>query len=49
MLGKFRDQFRIFSDENNHPQEFIDSVEWAEITEMAKQILKAFDYKKMRD
>lgn len=48
LLKNFRDQFRIFSDENNHPQEFIGSSEWGEITEMAKKILKEFNYKKIR-
>lgn len=46
MLKKFRDRFRIFSDENNWPQEFIDTPEWGGIAEMAEEILKSFNYKK---
>src|SRR5947208_2688825 len=34
ILKKFIDQFRTFSDENNWPQEFIDTPEWEKITEM---------------
>jgi len=48
LLKKFRDQFRTFSDENNWPQGFIDIPEWGKITDMAKEILKAFNYKKTR-
>lgn len=48
LLEKFRDKFRTFSDENNWPQEFIDTLEWGKLTEMAKEILKAFNYKKLR-
>lgn len=48
ILKKFRDQFRSFSDENNWPQEFIDTPEWREITEMAEEILKAFNCNKVR-
>lgn len=48
ILNKFRDHFIKFSDENNWPQEFIDTPEWEKITEMAKEILKVFDYKKVR-
>lgn len=46
ILRDFRDQFRIFSDQNNYPEEFIDSSEWEKITKMAKQILQEFAYKK---
>jgi len=46
LLEKFRDKFRAFSDENSHPYEFIDTPEWQKITEIAKDVLKAFDYKK---
>lgn len=48
ILKKFRDQFRIFSDENNHPHEFIESPEWGKIIKIAKQVLQEFDYKKIR-
>ncbi len=44
-LKKFRDSFRDFSDKYYHPYEFIDTPEWNEITEMAKEVLKAFHYK----
>ena len=46
-LKEFSDQLDIFS--GKHPGselEFIDSPEWHRITEMAKEVLKAFDYKK---
>ena len=42
----FRDGFRTFSDENHWPPEFIDTPEWGKIMMMAKDVLKAFDYKK---
>lgn len=42
VLKKFRDNFESFSDENDHPEEFIDTPEWAKITEGAKEVLKAF-------
>jgi len=48
ILKKFSDEFRIFSDENDWPPEFIDTPEWERITEMAKETLKAFNYKKLR-
>ena len=40
--------FRIFSDNNDFPEEFIDTPEWTEITEMAKEVLQAFNYKRPR-
>lgn len=46
VLKKFRDKFRDFSDENDLPEEFIDTPEWSRIMEMAKEVLKAFDYQK---
>jgi hypothetical protein len=48
ILKKFRDKFEVFSDENNWPQKFIDDPEWGEITEMAEEILRVFNYKKVR-
>jgi hypothetical protein len=45
-LKEFRDSFRAFSDENDFPEEFIDSPEWAKIMDMAKDVLKAFNYQK---
>lgn len=46
LLIKFRDEFSVFADENDFPQEFIDSTEWANIMSAAKEVLKAFNYKK---
>lgn len=46
VLKQFRDNFRAFSNEYYHPSEFIDTPEWDQITEMAKEVLKVFDYKK---
>ena len=46
VLKRFRDQFRGFSDKNDWPEEFIDTPEWEKVTEMAKEVLQAFDYKK---
>jgi hypothetical protein len=45
LLKKFRDKFRIFSKENNFPERFIDTPEWTKITEMAKEVLSAFNFK----
>jgi len=47
-LKKFSEKFKVFSEENNWPPEFIDTPEWNEITEMAKEVLKAFNYDKIR-
>jgi hypothetical protein len=46
ILKKFRDKFKPFYRENDFPEDFIDTPEWNEITEMAKDVLKEFDYKK---
>ena len=46
ILKKFSDKFRAFSDEHSYEPTFIDTPEWNEITEMAKEVLKIFDYKK---
>jgi len=43
LLKSFRDEFKRFSDENDFPNEFIDTPEWNRITEMAKEVLKAFN------
>ena len=45
LLIAFSKKFRIFSDEHDWPQEFIDTPEWTRITEMAKEVLKAFHWK----
>ena len=47
-LKMFRDEFEAFSDENDFPEVFIDTPEWGRITEMAKEVLKAFNYQKPR-
>ena len=45
LLKTFRDEFRIFSDANDLPQEFIDTPEWEKIMNLAKEVLGAFNYK----
>ena len=45
LLTAFYNEFRVFSNDNYWPQEFIDTPEWTKITEMAKEVLKAFDWK----
>ena len=45
ILKTFRDQFYIFSRENDWPPDFIDTPSWNEITQKAKEILQAFNYK----
>lgn len=42
ILKNFRDKFKVFADEYDFPEEFIDTPEWNEIVEMAKEVLKAF-------
>ena len=50
LLVKFRDEFDAFRRgpalKYYFPQEFIDTPEWGKVTEMAKEVLKAFNYKK---
>ena len=46
ILKKFRDTFNTFSDEHSYEPEFIDTPQWDEITKMAKDVLKAFNYSK---
>jgi hypothetical protein len=48
LLKQFRDQFMAFSDKYHWPESFIDTSEWTKITEMAKEILKVFNYQKTR-
>jgi nicotinic acid phosphoribosyltransferase len=45
-LKRLRDEFRVFSNENYFPEEFIDTLEWAKIMELAKSALKEFNYHK---
>ena len=46
ILKKFQDHFRVFSEEHSYEPLFIDTSEWNEIVEMAKDVLQAFHYKK---
>lgn len=46
ILRKLRDKFGAFWDTNGCPSKFIDTPEWNEITEMAKEALHAFGYTK---
>ncbi len=45
ILKKFHDEFRIFADKNDFPEEFIDTPEWTKIMNLAKDVLKTFSYK----
>ncbi len=45
LLKKFRDKFEVFSNENDFPEEFIDTPEWEKIMDLAKEVLRAFNYK----
>lgn len=44
VLKKFYDEFRIFANDNDFPEEFIDTPEWDKIRAMAKEVLKAFHH-----
>jgi hypothetical protein len=46
VLKKFRDEFRIFANNNDFPEEFIDTPEWERIMRLAKEVLKTFGYQK---
>jgi len=45
VLKKFRNIFRTFSNNDYNPYDFIDTPEWQKITEFAKDVLIAFDWK----
>jgi hypothetical protein len=45
LLKRFCDEFELFSDNYDWPQEFIDTPEWTKITEMAQEVLDAFHWK----
>lgn len=45
-LIKFRADFEKFSNRQSWAPEFIDTPEWAEIMEKAKEVLKAFNFQK---
>lgn len=47
-LKKFYDEFRIFADNNDSPENFIDTPEWEKIMNMAKEVLEAFNYQRTR-
>lgn len=44
ILEKFRDRLDIFYYQCSYEPAFIDTPEWNEITEMAKEVLRAFGY-----
>lgn len=46
ILKKFTEEFAKFSDDNYHPERFIDSPEWTQIMERAKEVLTTFNYQK---
>ena len=46
LLVKFRDEFKKFSRRHDLPIDFLDVAEWTKITEMAKEVLQAFNYKR---
>lgn len=46
LLKNFRDEFEEFSDKHNWPPEFIETSEWKRIMNMAKEVLKSFNYQK---
>jgi hypothetical protein len=48
LLKKLRDEFKIFADKNDFPEEFIDTPDWAKIINLAKDVLEAFNYQKKR-
>lgn len=45
ILKKFDQLFQNFYKENNWPPDFIDTPEWNEIVQMAKEVLQSFNYK----
>ena len=45
LIKMFWDRITSFSDKNDWPAEFIDTPEWTKITEMAKEVLKEFNWK----
>jgi hypothetical protein len=45
ILGKLRNSFEVFWENNHWPPKFIDTPEWDEITKMAKEVLEAFHYR----
>lgn len=47
LLKELRDEFYGFVKKNHFPEEFIDTPEWAKIMALAKEILTAFNDKKI--
>jgi hypothetical protein len=45
-LKKLRDELRIIADEYYLPQEFIETPEWTNVMNLAKDVLEEFNYKK---
>ncbi|MES2344874.1 MAG: hypothetical protein V4494_02925 [Chlamydiota bacterium] len=48
LLKKFHDEFEAFADSDEREyleKDFIDTSEWTRITEMAKEVLEAFNYR----
>lgn len=48
ILKNFLKDMKNFSKNNDFPEEFIDSPEWNEIIEMAKDVLQAFSYQERK-
>ncbi len=46
LLKRLYDQVDVFADDNDYPELFIDTPEWKEIMEMAKEVLDAFEYRR---
>ena len=46
LLIKFREEFDKFSGTHSLPEKFIDTSEWAKIMNLAKEVLKSFNYPK---
>jgi hypothetical protein len=41
ILKIFRDEFKVFADENDYPELFIDTPEWTKVMNRAKEVLHA--------
>lgn len=49
ILRKFRNVFDDFSGKYHMAQEFIDTLEWDNITKMAREVLQVFHYSKKNE
>ncbi len=47
LLKKLRDEFKAFANENDFPEQFIDTPGWNRIVQLAKEVLRGFDYEKI--